>query len=173
MFSPKRIFSLVSVVCLALLLLAGCGDPTKPVPRFGPEVADATFNGKWEDSVAGDKFTVDIDNKTFSYTTDPTYDSDYSGEIVGEVLANYDLLKSEYGYLTIKVTNVGNSGYTPAVDSYYVIYWKDLTASSVQEGGAGKLNGNNSGMPTLEEAVAEYTVDTDYFGYLATYTKIP
>jgi hypothetical protein len=171
MFSPKRLFSFLSIVCIAILL-AGCNNPTggDEVPRFGPKVA-ATFAGTWT-STGGDSFIVDIaaTPPTFTYSAgDPLWDMDYSGEIVGEVQTDHSLLESQWGYLTFRITGAG--AYGPTSENFFVIHWKNLTTNSVEEAGAYKSDGKNAGTTTIQEAVVEYTVDNNYFGGFGTYTK--
>jgi hypothetical protein len=167
MFSPKRIFSLV--LCFALLFAVGCSNTTSSsddVPGFGPKVDAATFAGTWT-STGGDGFIVNT--MTFAYEPEGY---GFSGNIVGAVAADPSLLQSEYGYLTIQIT--ADTGWGKEIGKYYVIHWKDLTSSSVQESSATSTDYTdpiNNGMSTLEEAVTEYTVDNGYFGYYGTYTK--
>jgi hypothetical protein len=156
----------VAFLVLALGVLFSCDSTTNGDP--------AEFSGKWT-SALGDQFILDKDALTFTYwygTGEPDYGAasmDYKGTIVGDVANDLSLLKQEWGYITMKITNSGGVG--PTVGKYYGIHWKDLTASSVQEAGAYK-NGstNNSGMTTQQGAKTEYTAENGYFGTFGTYS---
>jgi hypothetical protein len=167
-----RLFALTAALCL--VLAAGCNmdsDDNGIIPRFGPTVANAEFSGEWT-SVGGDKFTIDKDAGTFTY--DDGFGGGYSGNIAGEV-KNYPVyLKSKWGYLAIQITDT-NGMWTLAKDSYYVIYWKELTSGSVQQAAAYNTTlpdlTINNGRPTLEEAVLEYTVEKGYFNQPGPYAR--
>jgi hypothetical protein len=123
--------------------------------------------GSWK-SEAGDG--LDISETTFSYkSSDPTWGMDYSGEIVGAVLADKSLLNAQWGYLTFKVTASGEWG--PTVGKYFVIHWKELTPTTVMESGAYKADGQNSGMDTAAAAASEYTAENGYFGVFGAYSR--
>jgi hypothetical protein len=96
---------------------------------------------------------------------------DYKGDIVGEIENDPGLLQCEWGYITLKITNAG-SWATATEGKYFVIHWKNLTASSVQEGGAYKEGGKNSGMDTVEAAENEYTAENGYFSQPGTYSPV-
>jgi hypothetical protein len=175
-FSPpvKAVVFAAFVSFVALFSSCDLDDDDGTIPRFGPTVSGVELNGIWA-STLGDSIKIDKDNNTCSYWfgaapeySDP-YSMDYAGTIVGEILADKTLLQSKFGYLTIKVTDAG--GYGPDVGKFFVIYWKDLSSGSVQEAGAYNATGNNSGMTTIAEAVAEYTVANGYFGILGIYEK--
>ncbi|MDR1904002.1 MAG: hypothetical protein LBQ88_17165 [Treponema sp.] len=164
----KKAFSFFFALCLVMgaALFTGCD-------LDGDEVRVAELSGNWI-SAGGDHFIVDTTNNTFSYWfgTEPSYGDgsmDYKGNIVGEVLADKTLLQSKYGYLTIQITYAGEYG--PTVGKYFVIHWKELTPSAVEEAGAYKEGGNNNGMDSIAEAEAEYTVDNGYFGMFGAYSK--
>jgi hypothetical protein len=163
-------------VCLVMGILGfiGCdtgGDEDETVPRFGPAVSGAEFSGTWG-SEAGDSLKIDTSANTFSYSgADPDWGMDYAGEIVGDVLADKDLLKAKWGYITFKVTTAG--AYGPTVGKYFVIHWKELTPTTVMEAGAYKADGQNSGMDTADAAATEYTVENDYFDMFGAYSKQP
>jgi hypothetical protein len=170
----KGLFPRGAVLGVLALLFAACPmEPDEGVSRFGPKVSGAEFSGTWT-SNSGDQFNINTTANTFTYSFGSTPDygdmsMDYSGNIVGEVLADKTLLQSKHGYLTIKVTNAG--GYGPTVDKFFVVHWKDLTSGSVKEAGAYKQGGQNTGVDTAEAAAAEYTVEKDYFGMYGVYGK--
>lgn len=61
----------------------------------------------------------------------------------------------------VKIT--ATSEYGPTVDKYYGVYIGDVTPFSFTGANAYKASGNNTGMNTLDEAVAEYAKDSGYF----------
>ncbi|GHV94570.1 hypothetical protein AGMMS50293_08900 [Spirochaetia bacterium] len=180
MFSFKRILSLVLVLSLALLVMAGCKTDPDPVPRFGPKVTGAEFSGTWKSS-DDEYISIDISAKTVtsSFSNTPSFgmDSwDWKGNIVGEVLDDMSLLQSKWGYLIIEVTDAGlGSTEFPSAYSagkYLGYHWKNLTASTV-DGSTQYKSGsaNNGGMDSAAEAESEYTADNGYFGMSSTYAK--
>jgi hypothetical protein len=170
-FLGKALVAVFLVLNLGAFV-TGCGNPTGGDPqRYGPKVAGAEFSGKWETQY--DYFTIDKSTKTFYYY-DGGWGSDYTGTIVGQVAADLSLLQSSYGYLDLYITANGGGNYTPTVGRFYVIHWNKLTSSSVEEGGAGVAGGNNnSGMASLEAAIAEYTAGNGYFDGIVPYTFVP
>jgi hypothetical protein len=177
-FWGKAVTAVFLVLALSVLFI-GC-DPTTngdPPQRFGPKIAGAELNGTWS-SIYEDQFIIDKEALTFTYWygagEEPDYSGeesyDYAGNIVGEIASDPSLLQCEWGYITIQITNAGENG--PTVNKYFVIRWKDLTASSVKEGGAYKAGGSNGGMDTMAEAEAEYTAENGYFGTFGTYSPV-
>jgi hypothetical protein len=166
-------FFFVLCLVLGMAALSGCKTDGE-LPRFGPRINGAEFSETWK-STGGDQFIIDTAANTFTYwygEGSPDYGEssmDYKGDIVGEVSDDVTLLQSEYGYLTIKITQAG--AYGPTVGKYFVIHWKELTPGTVAEGGAYKEGGNNTGMDTITAAVAEYTVDNGYFDMFGSYAK--
>jgi hypothetical protein len=62
------------------------------------------------------------------------------------------------------------SEYGPTIGKYYGVYMGNLTSFSFTGANAYKTDSNyNSGLDTLEAAIAEYTDANDYFGYKADY----
>jgi hypothetical protein len=173
----RKFFSLFVGVCLVLgtLGFVGCDDGEDgEIPRFGPKVAGATLSGEWV-SNTDEVFTIDTAEMTLSYESKSeyegeTYNMGFSGKIVGDVAADPTLLESKWGYITFQVTEAGDSA-TAQKEKYFMVCWKDLTSTTVQESVAYKATGNNSGTDALEAAVAEYTVENDYFAYFSPYTK--
>lgn len=120
--------------------------------------------GRWKASY-GDGFEV-------SGTTYTQYDdADLNVSFAGTIMGSPDLT-AETGYLYILITNPGSWGKTDGY--YYAIHWENLSETGVSQGSASLvdfLDPKNSGMATLEEAIAEYTVDKGYFGYHGEYAK--
>jgi hypothetical protein len=168
---------------LALGVFFGCDTTTNgdPPQRFGPKVTGAEFSGTWSStgSYGTDSVAIDTaaDPMTFTYWFGTTpdysgsYSMDYTGIIEGEIAEDPDLLKCEWGYIIIKITNSGS--YAPSVGKYHGIHWENLSASSVREGGAAKDPYTDKGKDTLAAAVAEYTVENGYFGNHGTYLPAP
>jgi hypothetical protein len=167
---PGKGFPFVLVLCLVATALVFAGCPTDSENKN----EDAEFSGKWV-STGGDQFTIDLQANTFSYwygSGEPSYgpeSMDYKGDIKGPVLSNKNLLKNGSGYLAMQISSAGDWG--PTVGKYIVIFWKDLTDKTVVEAGPYKAGGNNSGMDSVEAALAEYTVENGYFDMTGTYTK--
>lgn len=164
-----RVFahSLGIALCAAILSLSAASctfepDKTDEPVRQAPTVSVPFLEGEWE-SQWNDGFSVT--GTAFSYQYNG--EEQFSGEIVN-VHTLSDANTS--GYLTLKLKTV-SSDYTLAKDSYYVVYWKNLTDTSVEEASPYKDGGSNDGLPTQAEAEAEYTVTKGYFPFTGTYTK--
>lgn len=120
--------------------------------------------GTWK-STLGDSLEITGTSFTYLYDEQPQY----AGTIKNIRLINDN--KSS-GYLTIKFTTVTPSDWTNyTVGHYYVVYWKDLTATTLAQAAPYKDGGSNDGFSSLAEAEAEYTLTNGYFGYTDTYTK--
>ena len=164
-----RVFarSLGIALCAAILSLsaASCSfepDNTGEPVRQAPTVSVPFLEGEWE-SQWNDGFSVTGTAFSYQYKGE----EQFSGEIVN-VRTLSDANAS--GYLTLKIAYV-LPGKSPAKDSYYVVYWENLTDTSVKEASPYKDGGSNDGLATQAEAEAEYTVTNGYFGYTGTYTK--
>lgn len=76
-------------------------------------------------------------------------------------------LSDTAGYIYIKYTRAANPDFTysetaPDVGKWYAIFYSDLSSNSVKLSGAYKASGKTS-MPTLAEAILEFTVANGYF----------
>ncbi|HOC30040.1 MAG TPA: hypothetical protein PKH40_10190 [Treponemataceae bacterium] len=168
-----RVFarSLGIALCAAILSLSAVSctfepDNTDEPVRQAPTVSVPFLEGTWESPTTQygyDGFSVT--GTAFSYQYNG--EEQFSGEIVN-VHTLSDANTS--GYLTLKLKTV-SSDYTLVKDSYYVVYWENLTDTSVEEASPYKAGGSNNGFATQAEAEAEYTVTNGYFGYTGTYTK--
>jgi hypothetical protein len=120
------------------------------------DVLVGSLKGDWD---SGSGWTVEITDTTYTDIMEffGTYYT-YSGIIAGTT----DPSKPE-GYIYIKYV------YAPygMVDNYYVIHWQNKTANSIGLSGCS----DGIGLPTLEAANKEYTVDSDFFGTHDTFTK--
>lgn len=164
-----RVFahSLGIALCAAILSLSAASctfepDKTDEPVRQAPTVSVPFLEGEWE-SQWNDGFSVTGTAFSYQYKGE----EQFSGEIVN-VRTLSDANAS--GYLTLKIAYV-LPGNTLAKDFYYVVYWENLTDTSVKEASPYKDGGSNDGLATQAEAEAEYTVTNGYFGYTGTYTK--
>jgi hypothetical protein len=147
-------------LCLAALLFsAGCDTSNGP---YVPYIADSTIplpaalTGKWLSSY-GEEFEISAAKFTSSWGGSPTY----AGNVVH--------VRSDGtggGYITIRYTI---NTYTPkSVGRFYVIHWKNLTATTVEISGSSDADGR----ATLFEAEIEYTVLNGYFDIHSSCTKV-
>ncbi len=164
-----RVFarSLGIALCAAILSLSAVSctfepDKTGEGANQAPTVSVPFLEGEWE-SQWNDGFSVNGTAFSYQYKGE----EQFSGEIVN-VRTLSDANAS--GYLTLKIAYV-LPGKSPAKDSYYVVYWENLTDTSVEEASPWKTDGSNDGLATQAEAEAEYTVINGYFSGTGTYTK--
>jgi hypothetical protein len=132
--SPLVLF----VLCLlaGTVLFTGCSWGGNP----------AVIEGTW----VNPQFT--FETYTITDTTFTADGADYEGTIVNVISDG-----AGAGYIIIQFTR---NGWTPtAVGNYYVIHYKNLTASTVDISGSSDSNGKT----TQAEAEAEYTVANGYF----------
>lgn len=141
-------------------------DKTDEPATQAPTVSAAFLEGTWESPIGlygYDGFSVNGNTFTYQYNGE----TKFSGEIVK---VRTLLSENASGYLTLKLKTV-SSDYTLINGSYYVVYWKDLAGTSIDEASPYKAGGSNNGMTTQAAAETEYTVSNGYFGYTGTYTK--
>ena len=168
--------TLLVVVSLSFSL-ASCktADDDNPLPQGIEELsADSPLIGKWQDSYGS---IYEISQTKFSNYGE-SYES-YAGN-------NLVISKStdNSGYIYIQYTkaycaehsNLEEYKYTydndsPDVGKWYAISYKSLTASSIQISGAYKKGGETS-TETLEEAMAEFTIENGYFSTYSDCVKI-
>ena len=123
--------------------------------------------GKWKDSYDS---TYEISQNEFS-----NYgygDDSYAGNNLVISITSNDFSS---GYIYIQFTRAAdeNWNYTtdkekaPDIGNWYAISYKSLTASSIKISGAYKDGGETS-TETLEEAMAEFTIEN---GYFSTYSE--
>ena len=129
--------------------------------------------GKWKDSYDS---TYEISQNEFSNYSD-TYLS-YAGNnlVISKTSENS-------GYIYIQFTKAYCAEHSnledkyiydndsPDVGKWYAISYKSLTASSIQISGAYKDGGETS-TETLEEAMAEFTIENGYFSTYSECVKI-
>ena len=132
--------------------------------------------GKWKDSYDS---TYEISQNEFS-NYGYGYDSYAGNNLVISITSN----DFSSGYIYIQYTkaycakhsNLEEYKYTydndsPDVGKWYAISYKSLTASSIQISGAYKDGGKTS-TETLEEAMAEFTIENGYFSTYSECVKI-
>ena len=125
--------------------------------------------GKWKDSYDS---TYEISQNEFS-NYGYGYDSYAGNNLVISITSN----DFSSGYIYIQYTKAycaEHSTYdndSPDVGKWYAISYKSLTASSIQISGAYKYDGKTS-TETLEEAMAEFTIENGYFAMYSDCVKI-
>ena len=125
--------------------------------------------GKWKDSYDS---TYEISQNEFS-NYGYGFDS-YAGKNLVISITSNDFSS---GYIYIQYTKAycaKHSTYdndSPDVGKWYAISYKGLTASSIQISGAYKKGGETS-TETLEEAMAEFTIENGYFSTYSECVKI-
>ena len=164
-------FSAILIALSLSIFLASCkteSDPKDFLPQGIEELsADSPLIGKWQDSSGS---IYEISQTEFSNYSE-TYDS-YAGN-------NLVISKStdNSGYIYIQYTKAyckQHSNYdndAPDIGKWYAISYKSLTASSIQISGAYKYDGKTS-TETLEEAMAEFTIENGYFAIYSDCVKI-
>ena len=172
LFSLRRTkFSAILLFLSLSIFLASCKpepDPETLLPQGIEELStDSPLIGKWQDSYNS---IYDISQNEFSNYGD-TYDS-YAGNnlVISKTSENS-------GYIYIQYTKAycaEHSTYdndSPDVGKWYAISYKSLTASSIKISGAYKKGGETS-TETLEEAMAEFTIENGYFSTYSDCTKL-
>ena len=127
--------------------------------------------GKWQDS---SNFIYEISKNEFSNYGEG-FDSYAGNKLVISITSN----DFSSGYIYIQYTRAAdeNWNYTtdktkaPDIGKWYAISYKSLTASSIQISGAYKKGGETS-TETLEEAMAEFTIENGYFSTYSDCVKI-
>lgn len=127
--------------------------------------------GKWQDS---SNFIYEISKNEFSNYGEG-FDSYAGNNLVISITSN----DFSSGYIYIQYTRAAdeNWNYTtdktkaPDIGKWYAISYKGLTASSIQISGAYKYDGKTS-TETLEEAMAEFTIENGYFAMYSDCTKL-
>ena len=150
---------MVAALAACLVLLSGC--------ELATSSADGALTGYWK-STFGDGF--DLSGNTLEGFRYVQYDDADRNVSFAGIVANRPNFDASTGYIIVLVTEPGSWGKT--ADSYYAIHWKNLSGSLVAAASAYKVGGaHNNGMETLAEALAEYTVENDYYGYYGEYEK--
>ena len=172
LFSLRRTkFSAILLLLSLSIFLASCKpepDPETLLPQRIEELStDSPLIGKWQDSFYS---IYEISQNEFSNYGDG-YNS-YAGNnlVISKTSENS-------GYIYIQYTKAycaEHSTYdndSPDVGKWYAISYKSLTASSIKISGAYKKGGETS-TETLEEAMAEFTIENGYFSTYSDCTKL-
>ncbi|MCI5473404.1 MAG: hypothetical protein MR456_02905 [Spirochaetia bacterium] len=172
LFSLRRTkFSAILLFLSLSIFLASCKpepDPETLLPQRIEELStDSPLIGKWQDSFYS---IYEISQNEFSNYGDG-YNS-YAGNnlVISKTSENS-------GYIYIQYTKAycaEHSTYdndSPDVGKWYAISYKSLTASSIKISGAYKKGGETS-TETLEEAMAEFTIENGYFSTYSDCTKL-
>lgn len=174
LFSLRRTkFSAILLLLSLSIFLASCKpepDPETPLSQGIEELStDSPLIGQWKDSYNS---IYEISQNEFSNYGD-TYLS-YAGNnlVISKTSKNS-------GYIYIQYTRAAdeNWNYTtdkekaPDIGNWYTISYKDLKENSIQLSGASKYEGKTS-TETLEEAMAEFTIENGYFSTYSECVKI-
>ena len=181
LFSLRRTkFSAILLLLSLSIFLASCKpepDPETLLPQRIEELStDSPLIGKWQDS----SYSIyEISQNEFS-NYGYGYDAYAGNNLVISITSN----DFSSGYIYIQYTkaycaehsNREEYKYTydndsPDVGKWYAISYKSLTASSIKISGAYKKGGETS-TETLEEAMAEFTIENGYFSTYSECTKL-
>ena len=169
--------ALLIVVSLSFSL-ASCktADDDNPLPQGVEELsADSPLIGKWQDSYGS---IYEISQTKFSNYGE-SYESYAGNNLVISITSN----DFSSGYIYIQYTKAYCAEHSnledkyiydndsPDVGKWYAISYKSLTASSIKISGAYKKGGETS-TETLEEAMAEFTIENGYFSTYSECVKI-
>jgi hypothetical protein len=153
--SAKRFLpALLGLLFLTSLLLASCAPVTNDASNTF--TVPATLKGTWR-STFDEEYII----------SDTVFTSAYMGAVGYEGdIVNVRSLNSgnESGYITIKYTTAYNPEW---VGNYYVVYWNNLTANSVDLCGAALGDGKAS----QSEAEDFYIIANDQFTFSSSCSK--
>lgn len=174
LFSLRRTkFSAILLLLSLSIFLASCKpepDPETLLPQGIEELSkDSPLIGKWQD----------VYNSIFEISQNEF--SNYGDNYLSYAGNNLVISKTSEnsGYIYIQYTRAADEkwNYTtdkekaPDIGNWYAISYKSLTASSIQISGAYKKGGETS-TETLEEAMAEFTIENGYFSTYSECTKL-
>ncbi|MFP3040939.1 fibronectin type III domain-containing protein [Treponema primitia] len=112
-----------------------------------------------------DGFEIDNATKTYYQYDDSALSVSFAGTIVKVIEDN-----STDGRIIIKITDAGS--WFKTVGHYYAVAYKNASSFAVKQSSASSADYTdpiNNGLPTLAEAINEYTVEKEYFGYYGDY----
>lgn len=160
MFSPKyRMRAGIVLASLLALALVASSCTFEPDPKPAP--AESTLGAGYWKSSYGDGFEITA-TRFLSYL-----DADKTVSFAGDLIA-HRALSATSGYITVYVTE-NHSLYAPAEGKWYVIAWKDLSATGLSMSTPYKEGSEYNGLSTREAAETEYTIENGYFGWYADY----
>lgn len=165
-FSRFTKLAVATLVLLCGVAFTGC----KPDVQYRDVYV--TLEGTWVNAYTGGYESYTITNDTFKSGGDYGY-GEYEG-YAGNNLVVRTLDKTS-GFIYIKYTRAMNPDYSYSEDAadvgnWYAIMYSELTSSSVKFSGAYKADETTS-TATLEEAIAEFTVENGYFASGSTCAK--
>ena len=172
LFSLRRTkFSAILLLLSLSIFLASCKpepDPETLLPQGIEELStDSPLIGKWQDS---HNSIYEISQNEFS-----NYGDNYLSYAGNNLVISKTSENSGYIYIQYtKAYCAEHSTYdndSPDVGKWYAISYKSLTASSIKISGAYKKGGKTS-TETLEEAMAEFTIENGYFSTYSDCTKL-
>ena len=174
LFSLRRTkFSAILLLLSLSIFLASCKpepDPETLLPQGIEELStDSPLIGKWQDS----SYSIyEISQNEFS-----NYGDNYLSYAGNNLVISKTSKNSGYIYIQYTRAADENWNYTtdkekaPDIGNWYAISYKSLTASSIKISGAYKKGGETS-TETLEEAMAEFTIENGYFSTYSDCTKL-
>lgn len=184
----RRAGLILTALFVVSFVFFGC-KPDAPVDTLPDGIeklsANDTLVGKWVDTY---KSVYEISTSDFK-----NYGEGYSSYEGNNLVVGYTNDAKTEGYIYIKYTKAYESTSTeptedkdtwtysswssswyrysstaPDAGKWYAIAFKDLTATTIQISGA---NGAKSSTASLEEAIAEFTIEKGYFGMYSACTK--
>ncbi|MFQ3621558.1 MAG: hypothetical protein SNJ78_11520 [Spirochaetales bacterium] len=82
---------------------------------------------------------------------------------IGEIQPNSTGFKETTGYIYFKVLERGMFSFLE-IGKYSAVHWENFTGDTIKMGTAYINEGNNNaGLPTVQEAIQEYTIENGYF----------
>lgn len=160
----KQIRKGATLVLLAIALVAGVQSFIS-CDLEGSDSSSDSLVGYWKSSW-GDGFELYYENLQlkFKQYDDAEKNLSFAGNVV-----NKPDLTAESGYLIIQITDGGSWGKTERY--YYAVHWKSFLGDTLKGAAAYKDEGENSGLPTAEEATEEYTVENGYYTFYGDYER--
>ena len=164
----------VKLAMLALFVLSFVFVGCKPDPVVEPDVIDSVrpeegdnILGKWVDDY-GSIYEV-------TATAFKNYGTGWSAYEGNNLQIVYTNDAKTAGYIYIKYTKAANADWSysetaPDVGKWYVIAFKDLTATTNKISGAYKEGGKTS-TETIKEAAQEFTIENGYFAIFTPCSK--
>lgn len=139
------------------------GENTTP-----SEISKAPLlKGTWESTFNEELVITEttVTKSSLNFDTPPVKVQNFNGTI-----KNVRLLTGTSGYITLLI-NESTEAYAPYIGKYYVLYFSDLSATSVKEAGPYKEGAESNGLATQIAAEEAYTVTNGYYSMSSTYTK--
>lgn len=168
----KRIFRfsvLLTTLFLSFASFTSCtfdadstGERTKQIEISEISNIIGTWESEWGEELVITETTVTKSSANFE---PKLKEQNFKGTI-----KNVRLLTGTSGYITLLITE-STEIYAPYKDKYYVLYFSDLSATSVKEAGPYKEGAESNGLATQVAAEEAYTVTNGYYAMSSTYNK--